>query len=266
MKTTPDNLVEELIVDIKELKLGQSVRVKDIQFSEGMEVMSSLNIPVASVGTPRALKSLEAEEAEAAAAEGEEGAEGRRRSRRQRRSIVQNQYCFIRIKKEAWVFFHASFCYFAAMQDLNVTTVQANLAWEDKTTNLKHFDELLHPLKGTTDLVVLPEMFTTGFSMNAAALAETMDDPSVEWMVKKAAQLKAVVTGSLIIKENDQFFNRLIWMFPDGHFQYYDKRHLFTLAREHLTYTAGQLEVSSRLQRVENLSIGLLRSSFSCLE
>jgi omega-amidase len=125
------------------------------------------------------------------------------------------------------------------MQHLTFTTIQTQLAWEDKKNNLKHFDALLASLPGTTDLVILPEMFSTGFSMNAAALAETMEGTSVQWMAEKASQLNAVITGSLIIRAEDAFFNRLIWMYPDGHYQHYDKRHLFTLAKEQETYQAG---------------------------
>jgi len=110
------------------------------------------------------------------------------------------------------------------MTDLRITTVQTNLQWA---------------LAGQTDVVVLPEMFTTGFSMNAATLAETMDDETLKWMTQHAARLDAVLTGSLIIQENGNYYNRLIWMRPDGSYDTYDKRHLFTMADEHLTYTAG---------------------------
>ena len=126
------------------------------------------------------------------------------------------------------------------MQNLRITTIQSNLSWEDKQANLQHFDKLLSPLKGITDLVILPEMFTTGFSMNAAGLAETINGSSIKWMAQQAKRLNAIITGSIIFEENNQYFNRLIWMSPDGQIQSYDKRHLFTLAKEHKTYTAGQ--------------------------
>lgn len=125
------------------------------------------------------------------------------------------------------------------MQDLTITTIQANLVWEDKSRNLKYFNQVFNSLQGQTDLIVLPEMFTTGFSMNAVTLAESMDGEGVKWMAKKAKEHNAVIAGSLIIKEEDHFFNRLIWMPPNGEVQYYDKRHLFTLAKEDRTYTAG---------------------------
>ena len=125
------------------------------------------------------------------------------------------------------------------MTNLRITTVQTNLQWEAPAANRAMFDTKLAPLAGQTDVVVLPEMFTTGFSMNAAALAETMDGTSLEWMTKHAARLDAVLTGSLIVQENGNNYNRLIWMRPDGSYDTYDKRHLFTMADEHLTYTAG---------------------------
>jgi omega-amidase len=95
------------------------------------------------------------------------------------------------------------------------------------------------PLVGHTDLVVLPEMFTTGFSMNAAPLAEPLSGPTVTWMQDQALRLQAVLTGSFICLENGAYLNRLIWVFPDGQFRYYDKRHRFSLAGEDKTYTAG---------------------------
>lgn len=123
---------------------------------------------------------------------------------------------------------------------LRVSLVQQPLAWEQASANLQHFSELLAPLYGYTDLVVLPEMFSTGFSMQPEQLAETMVGPSVQWMSEQAAKIGAAITGSLIIRENDQYFNRLFWMRPDGSFDTYDKRHLFSLAGEHLHYSAGQ--------------------------
>jgi len=122
---------------------------------------------------------------------------------------------------------------------LRLTLVQSSLIWEDKIANLQQFTERLQGLQGHTDLIVLPEMFTTGFSMNAKPLAEKMDGASIEWMAQQAKKLEAVVTGSLIIEEDGNFYNRLIWMRPDGSFEHYDKRHLFTLAKEDQTYAPG---------------------------
>ncbi len=129
--------------------------------------------------------------------------------------------------------------YLGPMKSLRITTVQAPLEWEAPEANRSAFAKWLAPLAGKTDLVILPEMWTTGFTMNAAAVAEPMDGPSVGWMRQQAARLDAVVTGSLVIEEGGRYYNRLIWMPPDGQLQYYDKRHLFTLAGEHRVYTAG---------------------------
>lgn len=126
------------------------------------------------------------------------------------------------------------------MSDLTVTLVQSALHWESPEANRTQFSEKLSALTEETDLVILPEMFTTGFSMNASSLAEQMDGSSVEWMAEQANRLNAVVTGSLIIEDNGKFYNRLIWMPPNGDLQYYNKRHLFTMAKEQLTYTAGE--------------------------
>lgn len=122
---------------------------------------------------------------------------------------------------------------------LRITTVQSGLHWENAWENLAMFTRLLEGLAGKTDLVVLPEMFTTGFSMNAAGLAETMQGPTMDWLRRTATALNAAVTGSLVIEENGKFYNRLVWMQPDNYFAVYDKRHLFTLAGEHEHYTMG---------------------------
>ena len=125
------------------------------------------------------------------------------------------------------------------MQDLRVTPVQAALIWEDPAANRAHFDRLLQELPGRTDVVVLPEMFTTGFTMNPAPVAEPMDGPTVAWMREQAGRLDAVVTGSLVIEENGAYHNRLVWMRPDGSYDTYDKRHRFAMAGEHEHYARG---------------------------
>lgn len=125
------------------------------------------------------------------------------------------------------------------MQDLRITTIQTKLIWEDVEANLTAFSNKIEGLRGQTDLVILPEMFTTGFSMQPERSAEVMGGKTMAWMAQKAAYLQAVITGSLIIQENNQYYNRLIWMRPDGTFSTYNKRHLFTLAGEHEHYAAG---------------------------
>jgi predicted amidohydrolase len=125
------------------------------------------------------------------------------------------------------------------MSTLTITTIQSNLHWEDKTANLQMFEEKIKGLQQRTEVVVLPEMFSTGFSMQPEKLAEKMDGPSVSWMKKLSAERKIILTGSLIIEEEGNFYNRLVWMLPNGQYGYYDKRHLFGFAREDQHYAPG---------------------------
>ncbi|MFV8225530.1 amidohydrolase [Christiangramia aquimixticola] len=124
-------------------------------------------------------------------------------------------------------------------EKLNVSLIQANLEWENTDANLQMFSAKIEEIKGETDLVILPEMFTTGFSMNAESLAEGTEGKTLEWMKKKAKEGNFAITGSVIIKESGNFYNRLIFVFPDGNYHTYDKRHTFTLAKEDKIYTAG---------------------------
>ena len=125
------------------------------------------------------------------------------------------------------------------MQDLKVALVQTNLVWENKKANLSLIESSIALLPTETDIIVLPEMFNTGFSMNPAANAEKMDGGTLNWMKDVAKQKNAILTGSLIIEEGNGYYNRLIWMLPDGTFQQYDKKHLFTLAGEENFYKPG---------------------------
>lgn len=126
---------------------------------------------------------------------------------------------------------------------LRVTLVQPDLAWEDKSANLAKIAGLIDKT-GQTDVMVLPEMFTTGFSMKVKELAETMDGPTIGWMKENASEKQAVIAGSLIIQENGCFYNRFIWAQPDGQLQWYDKRHLFAMGEEHLHFTPGNQRVT----------------------
>jgi omega-amidase len=125
------------------------------------------------------------------------------------------------------------------MSTLTITGIQTNLYWEDKAANLKMFEEKILSINTPTEIVVLPEMFSTGFSMNPEKLAEGMDGETVQWMKRISAGKKIILTGSVIIEEDGKYFNRLIWMMPNGEFGYYDKRHLFAYADEDQHYTPG---------------------------
>lgn len=124
--------------------------------------------------------------------------------------------------------------------ELKVTLIQTDIVWEDIEENLLRYGQKIDGISETTDLILLPEMFNTGFSMNAVKLAEAESGKTINWMRQKASQKNAVVCGSLIVKENNNYFNRLIWMRPDGSYQKYDKRHLFNLAKEGDVFTAGK--------------------------
>lgn len=126
------------------------------------------------------------------------------------------------------------------MQDsLNVTIIQTHLAWENPIENRSHFDTLLTSLKDT-HLVVLPEMFTTGFTMNAEQASEISEGETLTWLQQWAKRINAAITGSVAVNENGNYYNRLYFVYPDGSFKTYDKKHLFTLANEHHTYNAGK--------------------------
>jgi predicted amidohydrolase len=125
------------------------------------------------------------------------------------------------------------------MQTLTVSIVQAELHWHDADKNLDQFAAAIESIDNTTDLIVLPEMFTSGFTMDAAANAEPMDGRTIAWMRDRAVFAQASVCGSLIIEEDGRFYNRFIYMPPQGDLHYYDKRHLFRLADEQRHYSPG---------------------------
>lgn len=124
-------------------------------------------------------------------------------------------------------------------QQLNITIIQPDIAWEDKTANLNQYEQHISEIVGIREVVVLPEMFSTGFSMAPEKLAETMDGDSVEWMKRVAKEYRCILTGSLIIEEDGKYYNRMLWVQPDGKMAHYDKRHLFGYADEDQHYTAG---------------------------
>ena len=129
------------------------------------------------------------------------------------------------------------------MQDkLNITIVQSDLVWENIDANLQNFSKKLENLQNS-DLIILPEMFNTGFSMNSKSLAEKTDGKSLKWLINLAKEKQSAVIASLIIEENQQFFNRLYFVLPNGDLQFYNKRHLFRMANEHNYYSPGKEEL-----------------------
>ena len=126
------------------------------------------------------------------------------------------------------------------MQDLRISLVQGATRWHDPAGNRAYYAELIAPLANETDLVILPETFTSGFSNDAIGQAEDMDGPTVAWIREQATTLDAAVTGSVQLRTGEGVFNRLLWATPDGNLQHYDKRHLFRYAGEHKRYAAGE--------------------------
>jgi omega-amidase len=126
------------------------------------------------------------------------------------------------------------------MPGLRVSLIQQPLVWHDPAANRAHFQALLEGLSGSTDLVVLPETFTTGFSMKVQELAEPAGGPTTAWLTGLAARLDAAITGSVITEEGGRYYNRLLWVPPGGTPRHYDKRHLFRLGSEHQHFTAGR--------------------------
>lgn len=129
------------------------------------------------------------------------------------------------------------------MRDLKILLAQTDLAWEDPERNREHLSEVLRTINSEPDVIILPEMFTTAFSMRSEQLAETMNGPSVKWMKEQANTLNSALYGSLIIQEDGRFYNRGVWMRPDGTSTCYDKRHLFRMANETDHFASGNERV-----------------------
>jgi omega-amidase len=125
------------------------------------------------------------------------------------------------------------------MSTLTLSLIQTPLIWEDPVANRAMLEEKIGMIEGPTDVIMLPELFTTGFTMNAAPFAEVPDLTTTRWMRQQALRTGAAVTGSFIVREGGRFYNRLLWMPPEGPYQTYDKRHCFRMAGEHEVYTPG---------------------------
>ncbi|MBF4493717.1 nitrilase family protein [Flavobacterium sp. MR2016-29] len=126
---------------------------------------------------------------------------------------------------------------------MKIALIQSDLYWEDASKNRKNLESKINKIDSEVNLIVLPEMFSTGFTMNALPVAEPMEGETFLWMKAIARQKNCAVTGSVIIIENEQYYNRMLFVFPSGELKYYDKRHLFTLAGEDQSYTAGTQKV-----------------------
>ena len=122
--------------------------------------------------------------------------------------------------------------------ELKVAIIQKDLVWQNAHQNRLNLDVMFSKLD-SVDLIVLPEMFTTGFSMKPKPIAETMDGKTVNWMLDKARNLNSAIVGSIIITENNAFYNRMLFVYPNGNIEHYDKRHAFALAGENEEYTSG---------------------------
>lgn len=122
---------------------------------------------------------------------------------------------------------------------MKVAIIQSVIVWENPEANRVYFEQKINAIEVGINLIVLPEMFTTGFSMNPAQVAESMNGKTVLWMQDLAKAKNAAITGSFVIEENGNFYNRMLFVFPSGEIQHYDKRHLFTLAGEEKVYTRG---------------------------
>lgn len=126
------------------------------------------------------------------------------------------------------------------MKTLKTTLIQSDLYWQDIDANLAMFEEKIWEIEESTDVIILPEMFNTGFTMEVEKLAEPMNFRTFRWMNQIAKQKDAAVVGSYIVKESSKYYNRLYWVEPDGGFDFYDKRHLFRMGDEHLTFAGGE--------------------------
>jgi predicted amidohydrolase len=126
------------------------------------------------------------------------------------------------------------------LSDLRVSAVQTDIFWQDVNQNLDYLDLLLAPLSGSTDLIVLPEMFTSGFTMNPSAMTSENQEKTLSWLKEKARLFSSAICGSMVFAEENKYYNRFIWVHPEGQWYFYDKQHLFSYAGEDRHYAAGK--------------------------
>jgi omega-amidase len=134
------------------------------------------------------------------------------------------------------------------MNNLKIAAIQTDIYWENITANLANLEEKMATIASQQDLILLPEMFNTGFSMNSKSLAEPMNSTTFKWLKQMANKHKAVVTGSYIVSDKGEQFNRLVWMQPDGQFDSYDKRHLFRMGGENEFYSSGKKRIIKQIK------------------
>lgn len=126
---------------------------------------------------------------------------------------------------------------------MKTALIQTNIIWENPAENRRIFEEKINALNESVDLIILPEMFTSGFTMHPETVAEAMTGQTISWLTEVAKSKNCAITGSLVITENENFYNRMVFVFPDGTVQHYDKKHLFTLAGEDKIYNSGKEKV-----------------------
>lgn len=126
---------------------------------------------------------------------------------------------------------------------MRVVLIQTDIVWENPAENRKNLEEKIHALSESVDLIILPEMFTTGFTMQPEVVAETMEGDTITWLKELAVIKNFAITGSLVIEANNKYYNRMVFVFPNGTIQHYDKKHLFTLAGEDRVYTSGKEKI-----------------------
>lgn len=133
--------------------------------------------------------------------------------------------------------------FFLKIFSMKTALIQTNIIWENPSENRRILEEKINALTESVDLIILPEMFTSGFTMHPSNVAETMNGETISWLKNIAKAKNSAITGSLVITENGNFYNRMVFIFPDGEIQHYDKKHLFTLAGEDKIYTSGNEKV-----------------------
>ena len=125
---------------------------------------------------------------------------------------------------------------------MKIALIQTELFWENPLENRKYFEQKINSISDNVDLIVLPELFTSGFTMNPNKVAETMSGETIQLLKSLAKTKNCAITGSLVIQENEKFYNRMVFIFPDNNIEFYDKKHLFTLAGENKVYQSGNVK------------------------